>query len=364
MKKIVFCVTLVAAFLLGPCALAANVGGMEHFQKAKEYEEETFADVAPVAWFFSSVKGCYEYQLMDGTGTGTFDPDGSLTLAQAVAMAARAHQIYTTGENTLQNGQPWYRSYVDYAIANGILSEENSDYDQTASRAQVAALFAAILPEQERGAINAVPSLPDVSSERKERDAIFALYEAGVLTGNDIYGTFCPDSEITRGEAAAILFRLTQPEGRKTLSLYERFAEGPVSFAAPMGTQRTGEGDFAQYACAGARPTFFLYQVGDSSLTWLSIETFAPEALAAFREKGLEAAGGTGEVVATSTVRFGNTLSYRYTLTVTMEGETQTAYSYLFVDGGVLYHACVLSPSEEALETMASSLQVGGQTAH
>lgn len=36
-------------------------------------------------------------------------------------MADRVHEIYTTGESTLQNGKTWYQPYIDYAAENGIL---------------------------------------------------------------------------------------------------------------------------------------------------------------------------------------------------------------------------------------------------
>jgi len=61
---------------------------------------------------------------------------------------------------------------------------------------------------------NTVNSLPDVNSSTPYRDAILTLYRAGVLTGNNVQGTFSPGNNITRAEAAAIISRVILPSSR------------------------------------------------------------------------------------------------------------------------------------------------------
>ncbi|MFR6378563.1 MAG: hypothetical protein ACLUNZ_00710 [Evtepia sp.] len=58
---------------------------------------------------------------MKGTTPKQFSPTGALTVAEAIVMADRLHEIYTTGQSTLTNGEPWYQTYVDYALENGIV---------------------------------------------------------------------------------------------------------------------------------------------------------------------------------------------------------------------------------------------------
>ncbi len=48
---------------------------------------------------------------------------------------------------------------------------------------------------------------------------ILALYNAGILTGNDKYGTFRPDSDIKRSEAAALICRIAIPDMRLEFEL-------------------------------------------------------------------------------------------------------------------------------------------------
>lgn len=45
------------------------------------------------------------------------------------------------------------------------------------------------------------------------------VYRAGILTGNDGFGTFTPDSNILRSEVAAIVTRMTERSARKTISI-------------------------------------------------------------------------------------------------------------------------------------------------
>ena len=50
-------------------------------------------------------------------------------------------------------------------------------------------------------------------------DAVYRLYRAGVLTGNDAKGTFGPFTNITRGAAAAIISRMADASLRKSITL-------------------------------------------------------------------------------------------------------------------------------------------------
>lgn len=210
----------ITAGLLPGTALAAStatIGGMGNFRRDGSYRDGTFKDVSASDWYAEGVSAAYELGLMKGSGSGAFSPKGNVTVAEAVAMAARLHRRYSTGKDDFTQGSPWYQVYVDYALANGILSgnEFSGRYGEKITRAQMAHLFAAALPERELTAINAVTSLPDVSASTPYSKDIFLLYRAGVLTGNDEKGTFTPDTPISRGQVAAIIARMALPSLRK-----------------------------------------------------------------------------------------------------------------------------------------------------
>ena len=58
-----------------------------------------------------------------------------------------------------------------------------------------------------------------VPADASYAEAVYRLYDAGVLTGNDAYGTFTPFSYITRGAAAAIVGRMADASLRKAVTL-------------------------------------------------------------------------------------------------------------------------------------------------
>ncbi len=207
---------LVAA--LSSASLAAN------FEKSKTYTENLFTDVPSTEWYADEVKSTYELGLMNGIGDSLFDPNGKVTVAEAVTMASRANAIWENAAiPTAAEGEEWYTPYVNYAISHGFLTEDQFDsYDRAAKRYEVAVLFENAMPDGYFTAKNTVSEIPDVSEKSDYADELLTLYRAGVVMGSDSYGNFHPEDNITRAESAAIINRVALPENRleKTLDLY------------------------------------------------------------------------------------------------------------------------------------------------
>ncbi len=183
-----------------------------------------FVDVPVSAWYADAVRDAWANGLIDGVDAAHFDPDGSLTVAQAIKLAAALHQRIENGTVTLKNGSPWYRSYLEYAVEHGVIEESYLGYSAAALNAPVQrAEFAHILygAAKPYAAINEIGAnaLPDVKTGDRYADEIYILYRAGVLNGSDRSGTFYPTSLIRRSEAAAILIRAFDEEARRTLTL-------------------------------------------------------------------------------------------------------------------------------------------------
>ena len=183
-----------------------------------------FVDVPVSAWYADAVRDAWANGLIDGVNATHFEPDGSLTVAQAIKLAAALHQRIENGTVTLKNGSPWYRSYLEYAVEHGVIEESYLGYSAAALNAPVQrAEFAHILygAAKPYAAINEIGAnaLPDVKTGDRYADEIYTLYRAGVLTGSDRSGTFYPTSLIRRSEAAAILIRGFDEEARRTLTL-------------------------------------------------------------------------------------------------------------------------------------------------
>lgn len=177
-----------------------------------------FSDVPSYAWYASDVYDVQAYGILEGTGNGCFSPETTLTLAQAITMAART-DAYQQGKTIDSDGaSPWYAPYVTYTAERGICAEGEfgTNYNEFCSRAVMAELFARVFPKNTEDNRNVVEVLPDVDNT-EENAAIFYLYRQGVLTGSDAQGTFYPDAAIKRSETAAILNRVLDPDKRKTV---------------------------------------------------------------------------------------------------------------------------------------------------
>jgi len=202
-----------------PPGMPPGEAGMENFVRVNSYRSGQFVDVDENSWYGYNrnkvIANAYEFGLMRGASAGAFNPVGSITLAEAVTLAARVHSIYATGNESFTQGTPWFQVYVDYAIANGIIAADDfTAYTRAATRAEMAYIFSRSLPQSEFIEQNTVNSLPDVGDGTPYRDSIFALYRAGILTGSDAQGTFNPGNSISRAEAAAIISRVILPETR------------------------------------------------------------------------------------------------------------------------------------------------------
>lgn len=193
-----------------------NEGGnaIANFSKRNIYSSGLFPDVVAGSWYHDVLKQVWEFGLMVGKGNG-FDPTGNITVAEALVLACRVHNIYHGGDGVFTQQDPWYSVYVDYALANGIIKANDfSSYTVPANRAQMAYIFANTLPQTELQALKTVNSLPDVQNDDAYASAIFLLYQAGVLGGKDDAGSFYPNANISRAEVAAIICRMVLPAER------------------------------------------------------------------------------------------------------------------------------------------------------
>lgn len=223
MKK---CISLLLAAILmlsNAFVVSANTNGsMENFRQDKTYEAGQFIDVTESDWYAENVKMAYELSLVNGTSDTAFSPDANLTIAQAITLASRLNNTYYGNTYSFVAGDIWYQTYVDYAIQKGIIKEnEYSDFDAFATRSQFAQIFSLALPDEALHAINEVAdnSIPDVPMQSSYSGAVYKLYRAGILTGNDAVGTFAPDTNIQRSAVAAIVSRMAKQELRKTITL-------------------------------------------------------------------------------------------------------------------------------------------------
>ncbi len=190
--------------------------GLVNFSPVQNYRSGQFSDVKSGDWFAANVKSAFELGLMKGNPDGTFAPGKTITVAEAVTIAARVRDTYYNEKNsfTLKAGQAWYQPYVDYAKGRDMLTGELTwDYAKPASRAHLAWLLWAALDREPMDILNPELKFSDVGDFGHVNAAITGMARAGVMQGKG-GGVFDPEGAVLRSEAAAMLSRAVQPDLR------------------------------------------------------------------------------------------------------------------------------------------------------
>ena len=222
-----------------------------------EFRDDLFSDVENTDWFFDNVKNAYELGLMKGRGEGVFAPLDSIELAEAITIADRLRSAWLgDGRDFSSDGEPWYASVVDYAVAQGIIQEgefSDSDYTSAATRAQFAYVLSGALPSGALEEMNTVEddSLPDVKTGDAYAENIYTLYRVGILLGNDEKGTFNPSGTITRAEAAAMASRVANPDLRVRCEFYAPVPDPKPAYPDLPLRERADDSFFSDTAILG-----------------------------------------------------------------------------------------------------------------
>ena len=196
------------AVTLMPGASAA--AGMANFQKTREYPG--FSDVASTAWYAKEVQQAYELGLVNGTGNGAYQPDGDVSVAEAITIAAQLNAAYN-GERFTPGGSPWYMNAVNRLVEKGVIERNTfSDYMAKATRGDLAMIFNC-LPESEFASLAQAGQAADIPEGAAYASDAKLLYSAGVIAGTDT-GEFQPQAHATRAQVAAIANRVAKPESR------------------------------------------------------------------------------------------------------------------------------------------------------
>ena len=243
---------LFLSLLLLPCVPAhaadGSADGFDNFRPVLSYADRQFRDVVPTAWYAGSVAAVYTLGLMNGRTDDSFVPDGTVTLAESIALAARLHRIFNSGSMDFSPSEPWYQSFLEYAIRESILREDQfPDLSRTARRWEFAQILSAALPAEALTPVNRVDAIPDVPAGLPYTEAVFLLYRAGVLSGSDTLGNFLPETSIARSEAAAIIQRMAQPDQRVHFALEGAAQPTPFETLASIALEQGNITDDGNY---------------------------------------------------------------------------------------------------------------------
>lgn len=160
-----------------------------------------FKDVREGQWFYEAVEYVYGAGIMDGTGSGIFAPNGTLTRAMAWTILARLDGVDTDG------GATWYSIAQEWAIAKGISDGTEPMADIT--REQLVTMLYRFAEMNGADVTQGGMGIKEYEDYAEISDwALTAMAWAvnnGVIEGDA--GLLRPTAACTRAEAAAILMR-------------------------------------------------------------------------------------------------------------------------------------------------------------
>lgn len=182
-----------------------------------------FSDVKKTDWYYETVTEMTDMGLFKGKGNNMFCPNDTMTKAEFITVVMRI--LYPDIDFTSKEGQPWWQSAYDMALAGLITKSEFpvSEIEQTISRQEMALVSVkALMMRGETFFIteDLHKKIPDYNQVDKAYTMYVEMaYSMGILCGVDTKGTFAPLQTLTRAEAATVLYRIINKGSRNPVDL-------------------------------------------------------------------------------------------------------------------------------------------------
>lgn len=183
-------------------------------EKTEPEKEIIFSDVPDSHWAYESIRILYKNGIVNGNENSRFEPERTVQREELVKMLVCAFQINDEAEDYkcgFKDVLPdsWFYNYVaaakEYGIVNGISEDEfGAGIPVTRQDAVVMAYNAASFRSYN------IPNVREITFEDSEdigeyaKSAVSAIAGAGVINGYD--GRFYPEKNITRAEAAKMIY--------------------------------------------------------------------------------------------------------------------------------------------------------------
>ena len=182
---------------------------------AKDVGENTmYSDIAGYDWAKEAIEYLAENDIMSGDGNGTFRPGDTLTREELVKLIVVALGSGTTDKADLNFSDvkdDWYKEYVETAYKNGIVKgiDDNTFGIGKPVTREDACVMISRAAEAYYRTFNKKITLVDFndfdSVEEYAKVGVDILARANIISGFDD-GTFRPKQNITRAEAAKIIY--------------------------------------------------------------------------------------------------------------------------------------------------------------
>jgi len=215
-----------------------------------------FRDVAEDRWSHGAIMEMVGLGMFKGTeapdanGMGLFDPEGTMSRAQLLAVVTR--HLYADTLARMTAGQYWYSNNYTVALNNGIITESEVSADSLndpITRQEMAMVMV-------RAALKQGETLPDLVPTSRIADyaTIGTYYQAyvrqafsmGLLAGYDDKGTFGPKDTLTREQGAMVVYRLVNMDSRVEVDYGDTSTDSPVEGAITIYEGQTRTNRVAQ----------------------------------------------------------------------------------------------------------------------
>ena len=174
-------------------------------------EVSTFSDISG-HWAEETIKETYDKGLMMGVSNNIFNPDKTLTVAQALTLVQRVLGI-DSGETTLSDVEKdkWYYEPIAKMHTAGYVPEElikdnKIEPMREITREEFAAVIAGIIKNADSTEYDFADSA-DISDWAK--NYVYNTANAGIMIGDNT-NNFNPKGGLTRAEAAVIVLKLSK----------------------------------------------------------------------------------------------------------------------------------------------------------
>jgi hypothetical protein len=180
----------------------------------QEYTDgrQTFPDVPPSHTFYDYIERLHELGIASGFSDGTYRPDQALSRGAVAKLIVRARgedPEYTDGRQSFPDVPPdhVFYPYIERLYELGCIcgySDGTFRPDDPVSRGQIAKMVVGCLPDL----ADLMPTFYDVLRDHPLNSYVESIAERGITDGCSASPPlFCPDDDLTRGQAAKFIIR-------------------------------------------------------------------------------------------------------------------------------------------------------------
>lgn len=181
-----------------------------------------FKDVPTSHWAYQQIERAYADGVIAGVsgnpeqGTGVFNPNGTLTMAQFMTIMGRAFYGNEMQEEIDKgNTSPWYAPAQTVGNKHSLLTGTKGGMNDNVSRYDMAMVMTNILKDKDavmpteaekQATQTKIGDFASIPSNYK--DAVTTVFFFGVISGTDQKGTFAGNNFMNRAQAAVVYGRL------------------------------------------------------------------------------------------------------------------------------------------------------------